>query len=107
MPAATVTVQPWGNDQPPTETTIRQILRAEGLEHYRWSNGPGDVYGAHTHPYHKVLYVVAGTITFGLPADEQQVVLHTGDRMELPPGINHDAVVGPEGVVCIEGHRYN
>ncbi|HEX6291785.1 MAG TPA: cupin domain-containing protein [Herpetosiphonaceae bacterium] len=95
----------WDEDEPPTEAAIRRRLQAEGLQPYRWSNGPGDVYGAHTHRYHKVIYVVSGSITFGLPSSKQRVALHPGDRLELPPGVLHDALVGPEGVVCLEAHR--
>jgi quercetin dioxygenase-like cupin family protein len=77
----------------------------EGVPPYRWSNRPGDVYGAHTHSFHKVIYVVQGSITFGLPGEGRQVNLKVGDRLDLPAGVRHDAVVGPEGVVCLEGHR--
>jgi quercetin dioxygenase-like cupin family protein len=100
-----VNIRRWTEPQPPSEATIRRILSDEGLRPYRWSNGPGDVYGAHTHPYHKVIYVVEGTITFGLPEQGRRIDLRAGDRMELPPGVVHDAVVGPEGVVCLEAHR--
>jgi quercetin dioxygenase-like cupin family protein len=79
------------------------MLRSEGLELYRWSNGPGDRYGAHTHPYDKVICVVRGSITFGLPGES--VALAAGDRLELPRDTRHEAVVGPEGVVCLEAHR--
>ena len=100
-----VEVREWQGQEPPDETAIRRIFEREGLEPYRWSNSPGDVYGAHTHPYHKVLYVVRGSITFGFPAQGQQAALKAGDRLELPPGTNHDARVGPQGVVCLEAHR--
>ena len=80
-------------------------LRAEGLSYYRWSNGPGDVYPPHQHNYNKVIYVVQGSITFGLPEKKEAIVLNSGDRLDLPAGIVHDAVVGPNGVVCLEGHR--
>jgi quercetin dioxygenase-like cupin family protein len=100
-----VEVRPWTFDQPPTESALRRILSEEGLRPYQWSNGPGDVYDAHAHGYHKVIYVLQGTIAFGLPDQERQVSLRAGDRLELPPGVVHDAVVGPEGVVCLEAHR--
>ena len=95
----------WNEQEPPTEATIRRRLQAEGLQPYRWSNGPGDGYSAHAHSYHKVIYVVSGSITFGLPHIRQQVALDPGDRLELPPGVVHAALVGPEGVVCLEAHR--
>lgn len=68
-----------------------------------WTNGAGDRYAAHSHDYEKVLYCAEGSITFQLP--EGAIQLEPGDRMVLPPGTMHAAVVGPRGVVCIEGHR--
>ncbi len=90
---------------PPGESHWRQALLAEGLQPYRWSNAAGDVYGAHRHPYHKVIVVVRGRITFGLPDRGQTLTLGAGDRLELPAGTVHDARVGPDGVVCLEAHR--
>ncbi|MFP4306345.1 MAG: hypothetical protein ACLFRG_05440 [Desulfococcaceae bacterium] len=46
-----------------------------------------------------------GAITFGLPERNETVELSIGDRMDLPAGVLHDAVAGPEGVVCVEAHR--
>ena len=62
---------------------IKKILADEGLHAYQWSNRPGDVYGAHTHSYHKVIYVLQGSITFGLPDKGDKVTLNAGDRLEL------------------------
>ena len=79
-------------------------LRAEGLAPGSWSNGPGDRYGAHQHGYDKVLVCERGSIRFGLPGLGSAVDLATGDRLELPAGTSHDAVVGPSGVTCLEAH---
>jgi quercetin dioxygenase-like cupin family protein len=95
----------WADTEPPTEAAIRRILQAEGLQCYRWANQPGDAYGAHAHSYHKVIYVVSGSIAFGLPHSSQSIGLYPGDRLDLPAGVVHDAVVGPEGVICLEAHR--
>ncbi len=100
-----VDVHTWDADGPPDESAILDRYQAEGLSPYRWSNGPGDVYQAHSHGYHKVIYVLAGSITFGLPEAGQQLVLRAGDRLDLPAGVIHDAVVGPDGVTCFEAHR--
>ncbi|HLO35805.1 MAG TPA: hypothetical protein VK194_06975 [Candidatus Deferrimicrobium sp.] len=80
-------------------------LRAEGLVPSPWSNGPGDRYGAHEHGYDKVIVVASGSIVFGLPDAGRSVALAAGDRLELPAGTRHDAVVGPLGVSCLEAHR--
>ena len=79
-------------------------LRAEGLDPGAWSNGAGDRYGAHEHGYDKVLVCSRGSITFGLPGDGDAVQLRAGDRLDLPAGTAHDAVVGPDGVTCLEAH---
>ena len=79
-------------------------LRAEGLDPSPWSNGPGDRYGAHEHGYDKVIVVESGSIAFGLPDLDETVDLVAGDRLELPAGTRHDAVVGPLGVTCLEAH---
>jgi quercetin dioxygenase-like cupin family protein len=79
-------------------------LRGEGLDPTAWSNGPGDRYAAHEHGYDKVIVVERGSIVFGLPDAGATVELSTGDRLELPAGIRHDARVGPAGVTCLEAH---
>jgi quercetin dioxygenase-like cupin family protein len=105
MRTAHVAVQRWAANLRPEPGAIEAKMQAERVPYYRWSNAPGDVYGAHSHAYHKVIYVVQGSITFGLPQEGLKIHLSAGDRLELPPGISHDAAVGVEGVVCLEGHR--
>ena len=105
MTIKTPVIRAWQEAVLPLEQDIEERLRAEGLDSYRWSNDPGDVYTAHTHPYHKVLYVVRGSITFAFPAAGRQVTLHPGDRLDLPPNTAHEAEVGPGGVVCLEAHH--
>ena len=98
-------VIPWQGETLPTLAVIESVLQAEGLSAYTWSNGPGDRYNAHSHGYSKVIYVVDGSITFGLPVTREHLDLSVGDRLELEAGVVHDAIVGPEGVLCLEAHR--
>jgi quercetin dioxygenase-like cupin family protein len=100
-----VRVTPWGTAMRPDESQIMQLFAAENLRPYRWSNGPHDIYSAHSHTINKVIIVLQGSITFGLPEDGRQVELFTGDRLDLPQGTVHNAVVGPDGVVCLEAHH--
>lgn len=86
-----------------SEPAIRAAYAAEGLSPYAWGNGPGDRYGVHSHATHKVLYCVRGSITFTLGA--RSVTMREGDRLDLPAGTPHGAIVGPEGVTCLEAHR--
>ena len=67
--ASTVKVMRWLQSWLPTEAGLRRSMLAQGLQPYRWSNGPGDTYPPHSHPYHKVILVVEGSITFGLPEE--------------------------------------
>jgi len=98
-------VTPWSESAAPTQSTLWQRMADEGLSSYSWSNGPFDVYAAHSHSYNKVIYVVQGSITFGLPELDKQLTLKAGDRLDLPAGIVHEAQVGAQGVVCLEGHK--
>ncbi|HKD75470.1 MAG TPA: AraC family ligand binding domain-containing protein [Ktedonobacterales bacterium] len=100
-----VEVRSWFGNEPPSEAELRRIYAGEGLAPYTWSNAPGDIYSPHSHSYHKVIYVVRGSITFGLPQEERAVTLQAGDRLDLPPEVVHDATVGPDGVICLEAHK--
>ena len=100
-----VRVVRWQSDGPVSEVSLRLLFAAENLEASRWSNSPGDTYEAHDHNYHKVIYVVEGSITFQLPVTGEEVGLHSGHRLELPSGTVHSATVGSEGVICLEAHR--
>ena len=51
-----------------------------------------------------MIVVETGSIVFGLVDRGETVALGAGDRLELPAGTSHDAVVGPSGVTCLEAH---
>jgi mannose-6-phosphate isomerase-like protein (cupin superfamily) len=81
-----------------------EVFLAEGCSAPRpWGNGPGDTYGRHSHGSHKVLFCLEGSITFHL--DEGDVELEAGDRLDIGPGTEHGATVGPNGCSCVEASR--
>ncbi len=86
------------------ESTLQAQLTRQGLKPIRWSNDPDAVYGEHAHPYGKVLVVVSGSITFTINGGTRVVAMKPGDRLELPRHTPHSAVVGSDGVVCLEAH---
>ena len=89
--------------EPPTMEELRDRFRAEGLSPREWGNDPGDRYESHSHPYHKVLYCVSGSITFH--TEDGDLELEAGDRLDVEPSADHAATVGPDGVQCIEAAR--
>ena len=81
-----------------------EVFRAEGCSAPRsWGNGPGDAYRPHAHDFHKVLFCLDGSITFHL--DGGNVELGPGDRLDIEPGTEHAATVGPDGCTCVEASR--
>ena len=77
---------------------------AEGCSAPRpWGNGPGETYGWHDHWFHKVLFCLEGSIVFH--TREGDVELTAGDRLDLEPGTEHAATVGPAGCACVEASR--
>ena len=95
----------WRDAETPNQESVARRLRAEGVEPYAWSNGPGDRYGAHEHDYEKVLMCAAGSIVFRVGAAATPVELWAGDGFILPAGARHSAEVGPAGCTCLEGSR--
>ncbi len=87
----------------PDRAAIEERFRNEGLSPHGWGNAPGDRYGSHSHGYHKVLYCVVGGIVFH--TEEGDVELGPGDRLDVEPGTEHAATVGPSGVECLEASR--
>lgn len=87
---------------PPDAGAIEKLLRADARDVYGWANRPGDRYEQHAHAYHKLLYCTRGSIDFIL-GDGSALTLKPGDRMLLPAGTRHAALVGPEGCACVEG----
>lgn len=81
-------------------------LTTQGLRVEEWSNGPGEEYTAHAHPYGKLLSVRDGSIRFCLlnGAKPGARALAPGEWLRVPPGTRHSAVVGPAGVQCVEVH---
>ena len=104
MPRAKINVIVWSQSQPPNHRSISAQLNSEGLDYYQWSNRPGDIYSPHRHSFDKIIYVVEGTIAFGIPEENRTIELSAGHRLELPTSVLHSAIVGSHGVVCYESH---
>ena len=99
MPEPTLTT--WPDGEAPSRESLGRLFAEAGLSPSWWSNAPHDRYSPHSHPYHKVLYCARGGITFVVP-DAGDFRLRPGDRLDIPPGTTHAAIVGPDGVTCVE-----
>ena len=87
-----------------TRADALAVFEAEGCSSPRsWQNGPGDRYGRHEHPFHKVLFCLSGSIVFH--TDDGDVELTAGDRLDLEPETRHAATVGAAGCSCVEASR--
>jgi uncharacterized protein YjlB len=93
------------NDEPPTRDSLERIFRDEGLSPSWWSSSASDRYSPHSHSYHKVLVCAAGGITFRVEPNGPELEMSPGDRLDIPPGTSHSAIVGTGGVTCIEAAR--
>ena len=103
---AAVELTRWPHEDLPTRSQLDAMLRREDLSPNWWSNGPGDRYGAHSHSYSKVLFCSDGSITFRIESEGTDYTLQPGDRLDIPRAISHSAVVGPDGVTCVEAQAY-
>lgn len=99
MPQPTLTT--WPDGEAPSHESLERLFATADLSPSWWSNAPHDRYSPHSHPYHKVLYCARGGITFIVP-DAGDFRLSPGDRLDIPAGTTHAAVVGPDGVTCVE-----
>ena len=87
----------------PAREGIQAKFAEEGLSPHGWANGPNYEYERHSHGYHKVLYCVSGSIVFH--TDDGDFFLKPGDRLDVEPGTDHAATVGPDGVECMEAAK--
>jgi len=85
-----------------TEAEFLEEMAEAGRPVSTWSNGPGDCYASHRHPYRKYLCCLEGSMV--LHTADGDVTLAAGDRMVLDAGTEHSVTVGPQGVRCAEAH---
>lgn len=103
---AKIQVEKFKGETPPTLSEIEELLQNEGLEPDIWSNESDYHYPVHNHVYTKVIYCARGFIDFLFPNEKKTIRLQAGDKMVVPQGVEHGAIVGENGVTCVEGHRH-
>jgi mannose-6-phosphate isomerase-like protein (cupin superfamily) len=81
----------WRLDEP----TIRQLLVLEGWKPEPVTDPPGQVYPIHHHVAPKMIALLHGGME--VHAGSETVRCLSGDKLVIPSGQEHAAVVGPDG----------
>ena len=86
-----------------SERLIKQ-LESEYPHVYEWQDPAGTEYPSHAHNGKVSLFVTDGSITFSIAGEQKEV--KAGERLDIPPGVEHSAVVGPQGWIVIVGEEF-
>ena len=97
-----IAVTRWNGSQHPSTKSIARLFQAEGYRPYEWENQPNHRYAVRSHNFHKILYVLDGTVEIQVPDANQSVRLRAGDRIDIPPGVRYGCIVGGNGATCME-----
>ena len=86
-----------------SERYIKQ-LESEGFASvYEWQDPAGTVYPEHSHKGKVALMLTDGSITFTINGESKELIAPT--RFDVPVGVMHSAVVGPDGWIVIVGEE--
>lgn len=81
---------------------VKQEMKERGFVHiFDWKDEPDTEYPAHEHQGPVTLYIVEGSLTFVF--GDETVDLSAGRWYDVPPGVEHTALVGPEGCTYVVG----
>lgn len=81
----------------------KRSLEAEGFPIvYEWFDEPNTKYPLHKHQGKVSFYVLDGTVTF---TDGIKKTISTFERIDVPPDIEHSAIVGPQGCRYVVGQE--
>jgi len=82
-----------GQDQ----AQVREAVRRDGWDPLLVSDPPGAVYPPHHHAEAKLLAFLAGSMEVKVGGAVYRCL--PGDKLIIPGGVEHAALVGPEGCV--------
>lgn len=81
-----------------------QTFEDEGFDSvYEWQDPAGTVYKEHSHKGKSSIFVTDGSITFDFSGEKK--VVNTNQRFDVPIGVSHSAIVGPQGWIAIIGEE--
>jgi len=88
---------------PPQEIWNGVVARTVEGEHMSFAVvelSPNSVVEDHQHPNEQIGIVLSGSMTFTIGGEAQ--VVRAGDTYNIPGGVRHHAVTGPDGAVVID-----
>ena len=65
----------------------RSVFSGDGATLAFTTLDPGHTARPHSHPHEQIVYVLAGEVLFVV--GDEEVVLHAGDMLVVPPGVEH------------------
>jgi quercetin dioxygenase-like cupin family protein len=87
-----------------SEDELITMLQREGFSHcYVWEDEPNARYGVHEHPNETAHAILSGEMT--ITTDGKPNTHRAGDRCDVPPNVEHSAVMGPLGCRYLVGER--
>ena len=112
MPKPMPRVTLWDGHGHPDEKRLRALLAEEGYQVVGWSqestlclNESAQGYPPHVHVYPELLWLIEGSVTIILPAERRLLELLPGDRIEIPNGLVHGTMAGPDGATYLLATR--
>ncbi len=80
------------------------IFESEGFASvYEHQDPAGTIYPEHSHQGKVSLFVTDGSITFDFNGQKKEIIAPS--RFDVPVGVPHSAVVGPQGWIVIVGEE--
>ncbi|MDO8604689.1 MAG: hypothetical protein Q7K40_04850 [bacterium] len=81
----------------------KEILKSEGFANvYEWHDEPNVEYSKHEHKGKVTIFVIKGDVTFIFKNGEEKIIC-SGERLDVPIGIEHSAIIGPKGCDYVVG----
>lgn len=87
-----------------TEAEAKTQLETEGYRNISaWLDSPAFAYPEHTHHFMIVHIILTGEMFMTMNGLERR--LHPNDRIDIPAGTAHAAIMGPNGCMYVSGEK--
>ncbi|MCA1961616.1 MAG: cupin domain-containing protein [Desulfomonile sp.] len=84
-----------------SDSIARKMFWGNNIMVTRWELKPFTVLPEHSHEAEQVTMVLSGSVTLAFSGGEE-ISLHPGDMLVIPPNVPHGVKIGPEGSTAID-----